>query len=222
MSINHIIFSQPISAIWEALGGATPRRGRASAFYRKGDNPGAVSLNDEKGCWHDFVTGYGGGVLDLVQHIQGGDRTHALRWLANLSGLPLDERRLTSPERQTRARGCARVRQLAQDVADFEHGLELRLEHGQRDAAAVTSWLLSSGVDPGDVFAGPARGLAILGNADSDSLVQVYRELPEAVRGSFRDAGRLDREHSEAITRAIVALLAQVGHGETTVHEKSV
>ena len=42
MNINRIIFSQPISAVWKALGGDPPRRGRASAFYRKGDNPGVL------------------------------------------------------------------------------------------------------------------------------------------------------------------------------------
>jgi hypothetical protein len=66
------------------------------------------------------------------------------------------------------------------------------------------------GIDPGDVFAGLARGLVILSKADADSLVHVYRELPEAVRRAFREAGRRDREHAEAITWTIVWMLSQV------------
>jgi hypothetical protein len=99
MNVDHIIFSQPISAIWKALGGDAPRRGRARAFYREGDNRVAVSLNDEKGCWHDFVTGEGGGVLDLVVRVRGGSRQDALRWAADFVGCPLDDRPLSAFER---------------------------------------------------------------------------------------------------------------------------
>jgi hypothetical protein len=44
--------------------------------------------------------------------------------------------------------------------------------------------------------------------------VALYRKLPEEVRRSFRDAGRFDREDAEAVTRAIVTILAAVPRGE--------
>lgn len=210
MTIDDIIFSQPISAIWTALGGDAPRRGRARAFYRKGDNPDAVSLNDEKGCWHDFVTGDGGGVLDLVQHVLGCDRASALHWLSAFTGLPLDDRPLTQAERRAHDRRRKQIEQLARDVADWERGLELFLENRQKGASPLVCWLYSVGVDPGEVFADAARRLMILKIADADSLVHTYRHLPEAVRRPFRDSGRRDREHAEAITHAIVSILMQV------------
>jgi hypothetical protein len=117
MNIDHIIFLQPISVIWKALGGDAPRRGRACAFYRGGDNPGAISLNDEKACWHDFVSVEGGGVLDLVCRVLECDRTSALQWVANLSGLHLDNRPLTQTERRAYSRRRKQIEQPARDVA---------------------------------------------------------------------------------------------------------
>jgi hypothetical protein len=70
--------------------------------------------------------------------------------------------------------------------------------------------LENAAIDACGVFAGPARGLAILSKADADSLVHVYREVPEAIRRTFREAGRRNREHAEAITWMIVWMLSQV------------
>jgi hypothetical protein len=211
MTVSGLLAARPITEIWVALGGDHPKHGRARAFYRDGDNPQAVSLNDAKACWYDYRDNIGGGVLDLIQHVLGCDRSTALHWLADFTGLALDDRPLTAAERRAYGRLRARVEQLARDVADFECGLELFLERRQKDTAAVISGLLGLGVDPSEVFAGPTRDLAILRKADADSLVHAYRELPEAVRRPFRDAGRRDREHAEGITRAIVSILTQVG-----------
>ena len=128
MSINRIIFAQPITAVWQALGGDPPRRGRARAFYRKGDNPGAVSLNDEKGCWHDFVTGESGGVLGLVQRVLGGSRADALRWLSGFTGLPLDDRPLTAADR----RQYLRARQEAAELVAWKGRLLETLQSARR------------------------------------------------------------------------------------------
>jgi hypothetical protein len=209
MNIDHIIFSQPISVVWKALGGDPPRRGRARAFYRGSDNPTAISLNDEKNCWHDFVSGEGGGVLDLVCRVFECNRTSALQWVANLSGRPLDNRPLTPAERRTYNRRRTQAEQLARDVADWEHGLELFFVDLQKKVTALISWLEEVGIDPGGVLASPSRGLAILSKADADSLVYVYCELPETERGIFREAGRRDREHAEAIAWVIVSVLSQ-------------
>ena len=112
MNVSALIAAVPISRAWVELGGDSPRRGRARAFYRDGDNPGAVSLNDDKGCWHDFVTGQGGGILDLIQHVRGCDRIGAVRWLSDFTGVPLDDQPLTEVER----RQYARARHEASDL----------------------------------------------------------------------------------------------------------
>ncbi len=210
MNIDQIIFWAPISVVWTALGGDAPRRGRAGAFYRGGDNPGAISLIDEKGCWHDFVTGEGGGILDLVCRVLECDRTSALQWVADLSGLPLDGRPLTHTERQAFTHRRRRSEQLARDVADWERGLELFLLDHQEKVTTLLFWLEEVGIDSGGIFTGLARGLVILSKAGPDSLVHVYRELPEAARRPFREAGRRDREHAEAITWTVVWMLTQV------------
>lgn len=77
-----------ITEVWMALGGESPRRGRSRAFWRNGDGL-AVSLDDAKGVWYDFRDGVGGGILDLIQHVRGGTRSDAIRWLVAWAGMPL-------------------------------------------------------------------------------------------------------------------------------------
>ena len=211
MAIDHIVFAQPISGIWQALGGDAPRRGRARAFFRGGDNSQAISLNDARACWYDHRDHVGGGVLDLVQHVLGFDGAGALRWLSDFVGLPLVDRPLTLTERRDYARRRVQAIRLAHDVADWERGLELFFLESQNKAAVVISWMLTLGLEPGNLFTEPARSLKLLRGADADSLVHAYRELPEAVRRPFREAGRRDREHAEAVTRAIVSILSHAG-----------
>jgi hypothetical protein len=68
------------------------------AKWRGGDGFN-VSLDDARGLWHDFLTGEGGGVLDLVVRVRGGSRQDALRWVADLVGCPLDVHPLPAFER---------------------------------------------------------------------------------------------------------------------------
>ncbi|HXP87705.1 MAG TPA: toprim domain-containing protein [Bryobacteraceae bacterium] len=86
-----IINAMTITQVWVALGGEQPERGRARAFYRSGDNPQAVSLNDAKRCWFDYRDGKGGGVLDLIQRVLGCNPVEALHWLSNVSGISLQD-----------------------------------------------------------------------------------------------------------------------------------
>ena len=50
------ITSVRITDVWAALGGGPLRQRRGQAFWRDGDGYN-VSLNDDKGCWHDFRYG---------------------------------------------------------------------------------------------------------------------------------------------------------------------
>jgi len=113
MTAAEIVQSVRISQVWRALGGAEPVRGRACAFWRGGDNPQAVALDDEKGCWYDHRDGVGGGVLDLIQHVRGGTRGDALNWLADLIGVQLDER----PPKPLQILAALQVREEAQHFA---------------------------------------------------------------------------------------------------------
>ena len=208
MGVDHIIFGQPISAIWQALGGDTPRRGRAPAFYRKGDNPGAVSLNDEKGCWYDFVTG-GGGVLNLVRRVRGGSRKEALRWLSELVGAPLEERSLRERKAYAVRRAAVQLEatQLARDASDWERGLELLLLRREKTASEITVSLLSEGLDAGSLLIKARNDLAVLRKAGADSLIRAYYEMSKAKRRRLIQSGRSDREHAERVTSLIVGLL---------------
>ncbi len=97
-----------ISQVYFALTGREPRRTgphrfRGPAAWRNGDGFN-VSMDDACGVWHDFVTGEGGGVLDLVVRVRGGPRHEALRWVAEFIGRPLDDRPLTAFEHACRTR----------------------------------------------------------------------------------------------------------------------
>jgi hypothetical protein len=93
-----------ISEVYYALTGKQPRRvgsdaWRGAAVWRGGDGLN-VSLNDTWNVWHDFTANEGGGVLDLVVRIRGCSRQDALRWLADFTGIPLDDRPLPPEQRQ--------------------------------------------------------------------------------------------------------------------------
>jgi hypothetical protein len=93
-TVNEIIQATRISKVYVALGGPKLHGTRGPAFWREGKGLN-VHLDDAKGIWHDFVSGEGGGVLDLVMQVQGGTRREALRWVAAFTGIPLDD---DSPE----------------------------------------------------------------------------------------------------------------------------
>jgi hypothetical protein len=209
MTAADIIRTTTITEVWIGLGGDPPVRNRARAFYRDGDNPQAVFLNEAKRCWYDFRDNIGGGILDLIQRALGCDRAGAARWLSDFTRLPLDDRPMTPLERSEYGHQRMMAEQLARDVADWERGLELILLDWQKTAAAITTWLMGQDADPGEVLSNSRRDLKMLHRADADTLVYTYRELPEPFRRPFREAGRRDREHAERVTLAIVGVLAR-------------
>jgi hypothetical protein len=115
--VSDIVGRARISDVYRALAGADPRRTgsdkwRATATWRGGDGLN-VALDDSRGAWHDFVTRQGGGVLDLVVLVRGGSRRDALHWLADLVGVPLEDRRASSAER---SRWAAERRAMERDL----------------------------------------------------------------------------------------------------------
>lgn len=103
MSARDVLACVKISAVCHTLTGIAPRRCgadryRAVATWRGGDGY-TVSLDDARGVWHDPVPDEGGGVLDLVVRVRGGSRADALRWCADLVGIPLDDHPLSPADR---------------------------------------------------------------------------------------------------------------------------
>lgn len=90
MNASALTRSVCISDVFCALGGQKPRRdGRTRAFWRNGDGY-SIALNDERNSWRDFRDSVGGGVIDLIQLVNGGSRLDALHWLADFAGEKLD------------------------------------------------------------------------------------------------------------------------------------
>jgi hypothetical protein len=121
-----------ISDVWSALGGGQLRRGRGQAFWRDGDGFN-VSVSDQKGCWYDFVTGDGGGVLALVQRVRGGTRAEALRWIAEFAGVPLGQ----PVPSQTRIEHARRLQERGQLDCELP-----KARHWRRAALAMSEELL--------------------------------------------------------------------------------
>jgi hypothetical protein len=87
-----------ISDVCRALG-IEPQRGRISAPWRETRDRN-VSLNDSAGLYCDHVDGdRGGGILDFVSRVRSCSRRDALRWCADLAGVPIDDTPLSAADR---------------------------------------------------------------------------------------------------------------------------
>jgi hypothetical protein len=87
LNITEIKNRADISKVFAALGGEM-RGKRGNAFWR-GSQDFNLSLDAEKGLWHDFVSGEGGDVFKLVETALGCDFRGALEWLAGFIGVAL-------------------------------------------------------------------------------------------------------------------------------------
>src|ERR1035441_9268954 len=90
--VSDILAAVKISTVYSALTGKRPRRSganryRGQAIWRGGENL-SVAIDDSKLTWFDHAAAEGGGVLDLVGRVRGGDRKESLRWLSELAGVP--------------------------------------------------------------------------------------------------------------------------------------
>jgi hypothetical protein len=123
MSVCDDVLSRvKIRDVYRALGGPDPRRTgrdtwRAPAFWRSGDGFN-VSGDDARGIFHDFVDDSGGGILDLVVRVRGGNRADALRWLADFAGVPFEDTPLAADDRERRAQ---ERRELERALPDARH-----------------------------------------------------------------------------------------------------
>ena len=102
-----------ILEVWRRLGGQDPIRNRVPALWRKTKDRN-VSLDDFKGCYFDFVSGTGGGIIDLVMQAQGCSRKDAFRWLAAEFNLAVAE--LSTKEVQNHTEAFKLGRFIARDA----------------------------------------------------------------------------------------------------------
>lgn len=69
--------------------GYRPQKRRMPCPIHGGKNPTAFSFTDD--AFYCFSCGASGGLLDLAQTLRGSNRQEALKYLANLAGIPLTE-----------------------------------------------------------------------------------------------------------------------------------
>jgi hypothetical protein len=93
--ISEIKARADIQDVWAALSGGKLRANRGQAFWRGGTGYN-VALYPSTGTWHDFVSGAGGDVVELVRSVRACDFREALEWLADFTGVSKASRNMTS------------------------------------------------------------------------------------------------------------------------------
>ena len=192
-----------ILEVWRALGGPELRRGRAPAFWRRGDNPQAIAVHAEKGCWYDYRDNIGGGVLQLVQHVRSCDQPEALRWL-QYQGL-IDIRPLSPVMR----REYSRLRGEAQCKADeLQHWLTAK----RVELNAIKKAAMESGEE--EVLASAASLCYRLENGSRDDINREFlrhRDTDPTEVARLVAIGQDDEDHAQRITGWLVLQMAQLG-----------
>lgn len=110
------IINVPITNVIERLGGGPVRGTRCRAWFRDGRGLN-LSIDAKRGLWHDFVTGEGGGILQLVEVALGCDRSAALAWLGERFGIEATPAR-TAEERRRYAQRIDGARRLATELVE--------------------------------------------------------------------------------------------------------
>lgn len=122
----------PVLAVWRALGGPEPRRGRAPAWWRRSRDPN-VSINAARNVFYDHVQNRGGGVVALVETVLNFSRAEALAWLERQGFI--ESRTLTHEQRREHAWRRGKANSLALDIARWRDALTVELN--ARKLAAV-------------------------------------------------------------------------------------
>jgi hypothetical protein len=194
-----------ISGVYQALGGPKPRGMRGPAFWRRGDGLN-VSMDDSRGVWKDFASNEGGGILDLVARVRGGGRADALRWVADLAGVPLDNTPISAEDR---ARWAVERR-------DTERSLPTA-RYWQRAAVCMAEELLNSlkaalfdptlpQPDVGEI-ASVENLLGSLRRVDGAALVAEYKWRLERRPGMTAALVHVAKQREQAARRALLEYL---------------
>jgi len=193
---------EDLLGVYDALGGH--RRGRALHCISPSHQDRSPSASIRRDRYRCFGCGLSVDAIGLVMHVLGLDYLSALRWLGERYGVPVGQRRPTSAQRRRYAVAKAEAAALAIRLADFARGLEITLG---RTVTTLSGWLMTQGIDPSEGLAHLHYQLRVLRTAKPRDLEAVWRAMPaEAV--VLERVGREDREHAEAITKAVIEVLA--------------
>jgi hypothetical protein len=186
---------------------------RGPAFWRGGDGFN-VSLDDGRGVWHDFTTDEGGGVLDLVVRVRGGNRADALRWLADLTGVALSDKPLSAEgrerwirERRAFERNLPMARYWRRAVLVLAGELLDTLKVGLVGANSTTTVTTTTLMpEPGELMHLTAM-VARLKGIDGTALVDEYkawvRHHPQFTKGMVRAARNLEATELSMLHRYV-------------------
>lgn len=218
VTASDVVSGVRISEVIHALTGKEPRRTggsifRTAATWRGGDGL-SVAGDDARGVWHDFVTGEGGGVLDLVQRVRGESRQDALRWVADFAGLALDEKK---PSPDLRAEWAKRRRELEQFLPDARYWQRAAVNMAENCLAVLKGRLfdptpepedLSEPVQlPGDGIFEVEQTLSRIRALDGAALIEEYRWWFERYPGMTGAMVRAAKARERAERRAVLTYL---------------
>ena len=108
--------------VWEAVEGGELRNGRGRAAWRNGLGFN-VAIDEEKGLWHDFVTGDGGNKLSLVCTAMNMTPAEAARWLIALAGIE------DTPTTRATRRERRKAEREEESARFFDLGISTLAEH---------------------------------------------------------------------------------------------
>ncbi len=201
-SAADVALAVPISEVWRMLSGGPIRHGRGRAFWRNGDGWN-VSLVDERGVWHDHRDHVGGGVLDLIAHVNGGTRADALKWLADVTGTPLDDDRPPDPAAKAAlARDTPAARLWRRAMLDIYDEILTNLKAGLFDPMLP---------QPEDGEIKELEGLyAFVRDAPEAGLVFEYRRWRDMWPATTVAMIRVARSREQADRRALERFLSQI------------
>jgi hypothetical protein len=201
--------SVPIVDVIRALDGPEPKHGRMRRFWDNGDNPTAVSVDPDRNIWKDFVSGEGGGVLDLVRIALNTDKAGALRWL-EAEGF-IEPRETTPAEPAEYARRRTEAAGLAERVACWWKAREREL-----DAIKVAA------LERED-YGGLQVAASLLHRLKTGGAAAVYRQWREESETHPRETaelertGRSDFAECRIVAAVVVGLLARAGIEDSNV-----
>ena len=131
------------AAALEILGQPAERRGNEWRYGRHGSL--VVNVDGQRaGSWHDFESGRGGGVLELLRHYQGLDKPQALEWLRTRDLLQ-DAHPGTPGRTESRPAvvGCPRGRPWPEIVGNSPPGQQGQTSGPDQDVLRRISWARS-------------------------------------------------------------------------------
>jgi hypothetical protein len=199
-----------ISEVYYALTGKQPRRvgsdaWRGAALWRGGDGLN-VSLNDTRNVWHDFTANEGGGVVDLIVRIRGCSRQDALRWLADFTGIPLDDQPLPPEQRQQWADERRRIERYLPEATLWRRAMVKLVEELLDSLKAALFDPTLPWPEVGEIYR-TEKLLSRLQNIKGAELVEEYAWWATRYPGTTAGLVQTARAREKAEHRALLAYL---------------